>query len=438
MKKEYVFVLMILCSAGCFISCSIPRHGLFDKRTPHELYENKLAGAGLQQTALGVAWINAAQKALQQPVPVQLPYKETGYFAAEQPGASGYKFFVRRGEKLNVAVTANPTASFILFADLWQVVSGNSPKLISAADTANYNITYEAERNDTCIVRIQPELLSGGGYTIIITTSPTLAFPVPSEDRPKIGSFWGDSRDNGARRHEGIDIFGKFRTPVVAAADGYITSVREGGIGGKVIFLKPDGKNYSLYYAHLDSQIAREGQAVKTGDIIGLMGNTGNAKYTPTHLHFGIYTNGGAVDPLPFVDRTTRQPKEITASLQLLNGYVRNNKTTEVFNAVGENKQLVEKLNAGTALHVTAATGSFYKVQLPAETIGFISSTAVKNADEPVKTITVDSSIVLLSYANEMAPGKQLIAKGTKLNVYGAYKDFYFVTSGELRGWVKK
>ena len=46
------------------------------------------------------------------------------------------------------------------------------------------------------------------------------------------------------------------------------------------------------------------GNRVRVGDTLGFVGNTGNAKTTPPHLHFGIYTRGGAIDPLPFVKQT--------------------------------------------------------------------------------------------------------------------------------------
>jgi hypothetical protein len=400
-----MLTLGLLCSVYLFNGCSVPNRGLFTKRTPHEAYENKITETGLQNTALGIDWIHAAQKVLQHPIKIQLPYKETGFFAAEQPNAAGYIFVVRKGEKLNIAIEINPAFSFLLFADLWSYHNG-SPQLLLSADTIHYTITYEVEKNDSCIFRIQPELLRSGGYTITIITSPSLAFPVPSEDHPKIGSFWGDERDAGARKHEGIDIFGKFRTPVVAAADGYITGVREGGLGGKVVFLRPYGKDYSLYYAHLDSQIAKEGQQVKTGDVVGLMGNTGNAKYTLTHLHFGIYTNSGAVDPLPFVEKTNKQPRELTALLQALNEYVHNNKTTEVSAAPNDNKTTVEKIIAGTPLHIIAATGSLYKVQLPDEREAFINSNIISYAT-PVKTITTDSAAILLTGATANAAGKK-------------------------------
>ena len=67
--------------------------------------------------------------------------------------------------------------------------------------------------------------------------------------------------------------------------------------------MRPIDKNFSVYYAHLDEQLVSQGQRVKKGDTLGLVGNTGNAKHTPPHLHFGIYTYNGAIDPLPFINK---------------------------------------------------------------------------------------------------------------------------------------
>lgn|GEM_PF-2706882 len=126
-----------------------------------------------------------------------------------------------------------------------------------------------------------------------------LAFPV-SGNKSTIGSYWGDGRDAGKRKHEGIDIFAKKGTRVVAVCSGTV-STGNGGIGGKTVWLQSDDYSWSAYYAHLDSQYVYNGQEVKRGDVIGTVGNTGNAKYTPAHLHFGIYTYTGAIDPYPIV-----------------------------------------------------------------------------------------------------------------------------------------
>lgn len=134
----------------------------------------------------------------------------------------------------------------------------------------------------------------------VIKKSGELAFPV-SGNTSKVGSFWGDGRDAGKRKHEGIDIFAKKGTKVVAVCDGTV-SAGNGGIGGKTVWLESDDFEWSAYYAHLDSQYVYSGQSVKRGDVIGTVGNTGNARFTPAHLHFGIYTYSGAIDPLPIVN----------------------------------------------------------------------------------------------------------------------------------------
>jgi len=56
------------------------------------------------------------------------------------------------------------------------------------------------------------------------------------------------------------------------------------------------------YYAHLDDYAdIRRGQLVAPGDVLGFVGNTGNAKGTPPHLHYGIYAGGGALNPYPLL-----------------------------------------------------------------------------------------------------------------------------------------
>ncbi|HYF30248.1 MAG TPA: M23 family metallopeptidase [Chitinophagaceae bacterium] len=135
--------------------------------------------------------------------------------------------------------------------------------------------------------------------------SKSLVFPV-SGKKSNIGSFWGDVRDGGRRKHQGIDIFARKGTPVLAIADGIIVSKGNTPRGGKTLWLQPVGYPWTVYYAHLDQQKVKEGQFVKKGEVLGTVGNTGNARYTPAHLHFGIYTWIGAVNPLPYVKYSPR------------------------------------------------------------------------------------------------------------------------------------
>jgi hypothetical protein len=154
-------------------------------------------------------------------------------------------------------------------------------------------------------------LIFGSGSLFSFTNNSKISFdkepwifPVAGK-KSNIGSFWGDVREGGKRKHEGIDIFAKRGTPVVAVCDGFISSVGNGGIGGKTIWLQTAGFK-TIYYAHLDEQKVKGGEFVRKGEVIGTVGNTGNARTTAPHLHFGIYTWTGAVNPLPYVKNSLK------------------------------------------------------------------------------------------------------------------------------------
>ncbi len=106
------------------------------------------------------------------------------------------------------------------------------------------------------------------------------------------------------RYHEGCDVFAAFGTPVRAPVDG-VARIKTSTLGGLTISVyQPDGTFF--YLAHL-SGIADglvDGQSVSTGDVVGFVGNSGNAAGGPPHLHFGIYPQGGgAVPPKPYLDQ---------------------------------------------------------------------------------------------------------------------------------------
>lgn len=132
---------------------------------------------------------------------------------------------------------------------------------------------------------------------------PPNALPVPVQGvaARRIADTFGAPRGRD-RRHEGLDIFATRGTPVRSATRGIIVSVREGGLGGRQVWvLGPAGERH--YYAHLDDWapgLARQ-RIVQPGDALGSVGDTGNAKGTPPHLHYGIYGGSGPYDPLPLL-----------------------------------------------------------------------------------------------------------------------------------------
>jgi len=440
MKKKQQFnprILLLPVAAFCFFACSSSKKSMTGRKAAREQYASRIADAGLQNTTVGRLWFAAGEKALVRPLTITLPYRETGYFAAEKPDAAGYVFPVKRGEQINVQVSIQPRGSFLLFTELWQsATEGNSPSLLAAADTTVLQLQYEVKKDGRLLVRVQPELLRGGEYTLSISSNPTLGFPVQANAAYKIISTWGDGRDKGSRKHEGIDISGKFRTPVVAAASGYVNSVRENSLGGKVVFIQADGKDYTLYYAHLDEQLVRQGQRVGKGEPVGLMGNTGNARNTVTHLHFGIYTTAGAIDPLPFVNPDKATPAAVTAPLELLQQRVHNPSATSLRVTPAKNGMMLDKLPSNQVMQVLAATGDWYKVVLPDTREGFVECAAV--TDQSYRTLTLKNAAPLLDAPDSVTAVMATLPPGSSIKVLGGYRDYQYVQYKTLSGWLKQ
>lgn len=419
----------------CFLVACSSRRGLFTaKKTPHEVYSDKIDDAGLRNTIMGNSWFMSAQRSLEQPVAITVPYEERGYFAADKPTASGFRFSLRRGEQVVIAISTVPVSGAQLFAELWQPGSNGEMKLLAAADTIAKQIQYEARENEVCILRLQPELLKGLEYNLRITTAPSLAFPVRASDKPRITSFWGADRDGGSRSHEGVDIFAKPRTPLLAAANGRITSVGENNLGGKVVFLRPDNKPYHLYYAHLDSQLVREGQRVLAGDVIGLMGNTGNARTTAAHLHFGIYAEGGAVDPLPFIDTDRKQPRPVAANTERLDDFMRTRSATSLYTTPSAKSVVVRKVEAGAIYRVLAATDDWYRVLLPGDSTAFIQAVNLTTAS--LKREKLSRQTRLLDEPLAGSAAILVLDAGTEVAVLGKQSGFSRVGYNNQQGWM--
>ena len=138
-----------------------------------------------------------------------------------------------------------------------------------------------------------------------------LAMPLKDVKKSQIANTWGAPRGEG-RSHEGQDIFAPKGTPVLSATTGYVVKIGEDNLGGRVVSVIGDGGR-KYYYAHLDSFAPNleVGDFVTRKTVLGYVGTTGNADGTPPHLHFGIYTTSGAINPLPLLtDRPQEKPVE--------------------------------------------------------------------------------------------------------------------------------
>jgi murein DD-endopeptidase MepM/ murein hydrolase activator NlpD len=153
-----------------------------------------------------------------------------------------------------------------------------------------------------------PQLVKPAPDVVARLTQGGYVFPVfgPAAYGDTFGAFRADIKGNW---HHGEDIVAPLGTPLLAVADGTLFSVGWNEIGGWRLWLR-DAAGNEFYYAHLSaySPLARDGQRVQAGDVVGFLGKSGDAERSIPHLHFEIHPvellslgYDGAVAPYPFL-----------------------------------------------------------------------------------------------------------------------------------------
>jgi murein DD-endopeptidase MepM/ murein hydrolase activator NlpD len=159
--------------------------------------------------------------------------------------------------------------------------------------------------------------LPGGAPGQLVRQAPALetratlgGYVFPVYGTAAFGDSFGASRPNvSGGWHHGEDIVAPLGTPLLAVADGTLFSIGWNDIGGWRLWLRDDAGN-EFYYAHLSaySSLARNGQRVRAGDVIGFVGRSGDADASIPHLHFEIHPADllelgydGVVAPYPFL-----------------------------------------------------------------------------------------------------------------------------------------
>jgi peptidoglycan LD-endopeptidase LytH len=390
MTTRYLLLLSLALTA-CNPSSAL--RGLRDQpRTAHERYARGLRDAGLDSTAVGRDWLAASDSALATPLALTLPAREVGVYQRAEARAVAYRFTLRDGERLRVTLRADGLPAQ-LYLDLYERSADSLATLThrATADRATtpdsapmvFVLAYEATRTSDYVLRLQPELLRSGRFDIAIITEPTLAFPVEGRGNAAIQSLFGVGRDGGRRAHHGIDIFAPRGTPVLAGTDGTVRSISPNELGGNVVWLRDERRGQTLYYAHLDRHHVSAGQRVRTGDTLGFVGNTGNARTTPPHLHFGIYRRpDGPIDPLRFVRINSDRPAALTSDTTQLGRFaVARAAAVTLRNAPADSSTVVRRIGRATRLQIVAATGSAFRVQLDDGVTGYLQNSAVRVVD---------------------------------------------------------
>ena len=141
-----------------------------------------------------------------------------------------------------------------------------------------------------------------------------LVVPVQGIRASDLVDTFEDARGRG-REHDAIDIIAPRGTPVLAATDGRVVDLFDSERGGKTIYQRGRDARTIYYYAHLDRYAAglRKGDAVRQGQVVGYVGDTGNAVPGNYHLHFAIwitpdttqYWDGDTINPYPLLKGAT-------------------------------------------------------------------------------------------------------------------------------------
>lgn len=430
--------LSLLILAGCFEGD--PAVSVFVPKTPHEKYEFAVRQMGLERTALGHEWILASREALTRALPIATPYQELGYFDPKESHAIGYRLEVDRGQRLEVEVEVVGDAPAQVFIDLFREVSDTirPTRHVANADSNSYRFGYIVPRTASYVLRLQPEMLRGGRYRVTIVTGASLSFPVLGVDTRAIRSGFGASRDGGRRRHRGVDIFAPRGTPVLAAVDGIVTSTRPNRLGGRVVWLS-DLRGQRLYYAHLDSVVVRRRQGVSVGDTLGFVGNTGNARTTPPHLHFMVrFGTAGVVDPYPFLYEPPQVPQTLAADTELIGGWVRAARDSiYVQRSPVAIASVVRTVARHTPMRILGGTGQWYRVSLPDGGTGFVAVDMIEPSLRPLRSVQLADGGLIFARPEHSASVMDSLVAGAELPVLGEFRDFLYVQTPEGRvGWM--
>lgn len=406
----------------------------FEPTASHAAYREGLEKMELADTELGRRWISASERAFTEAIDRSLPFEEHIFFHPAEPDAMAYRFTAQRGRRIRIGIKVEGGEKPRFFADLFRLGDEESvpEEPVASYSHAENALIFEPRRDNRYVLRVQPELLRGGMFTVRITEEPVLAFPVEGRKMADIHSFFGDPRDGGRRRHEGVDIFAERGTRILAVTEGTVRRVGARDLGGNIVLLWDEQRGLHYYYAHLDSQMVESGQRVRAGTPLGTVGNTGNAVTTPPHLHFGVYEpRFRAVDPWNFLKPGSGRPEEARKPELRKDRYVR------------ASVDLAEDIPAGTIFRVLAAGPDLLTVQLPSHSIireiGHEDVEAAETAMEaPREGVLTDDPFLYSGPGFEGA----IIARIEPADSYellGTNGSFLYVeTLNGTRGWLRR
>lgn len=157
------------------------------------------------------------------------------------------------------------------------------------------------------------EMVSGSSSkTESVSTKPTstinLTFQNPIRGAVRSsGNYDPTGKGSVGRIHQGVDLRASLGTSIYPIAPGKVSKVYNDPKGGNsIVIVHPNG--YSSYYAHCGTINVYSGDNVNQNTVIATVGDTGNAKGKPAHLHLQVWRNGSLIDPAGIISVPTYTP----------------------------------------------------------------------------------------------------------------------------------
>ena len=426
MKYILIMLIVLLGAAALYFKDQV-------LLSPHDSYYSALLRENLKATA--ERWKAEADESLAAPLPISLPYSERRLLDADYLQPITFAVDRKMDELIQVTIFPSINTRAEIFVDVFYVRdAATEPVRIGSMAAKEQQFTIAAEYTGQYLVRIQPSHAAQGLMDIAITSPLRYGFPVDTERENAVQSLFGVGRDGGARRHEGIDIFAPRGTPVIAAEAGHVTRVGETPRGGKNVWVRGDQR--SFYYANLDSIAVSPGDSVMRGEVLGTVGNTGNAVTTSPHLHFGIYKFAqGAVDPLPLVGRkksiNTYTPPRVELAPRWLS--IKTEKTN-LRSGPSLKTTTVASLMRAELVQVDSVAGDWLRVTTGKGTKGFIARSLTQMPSESLLTLT--ENYVAFYLPEDTAPVVGNFSAGDKLPTLGRFGSFAWVKMpGGIYAW---
>jgi peptidoglycan LD-endopeptidase LytH len=181
------------------------------------------------------------------------------------------------------------------------------------------------------------------------------------------------------------------------------------------------------------------GTRVQAGDTLGTVGNTGNARTTAPHLHFGLYQRGeGPVDPWFFLLQPEGEAPVLALEAGALRGWVKTRDAgIRIRSTPTTRGEVVAEVAVGTPLEVMAGVGAWMRVRLPDGRGGFILGRLTEPAGTSLRSVRPGDTQPLRSLALPHAPVVGALDPGEGVEVLGSFGDFLLVRSPAGRdGWI--